>query len=591
MMGNGQSLSVRFAVLSLLGFAIAVVLMAMIFERHNADLLVALGTSSPAAQQFVARMEATRSEVAVMVGLPLLAIFALLFAFVRRADRLIAARNDQQVEAIAAKLQQLLEIEQRLSQELDLDRLVPLAMTETTRYMGADRSSLFLFDWKSMELSAKFAEGISQATINIPLRMGIVGTAILNRQTYNISNAYEHPYFNPELDQVLNFRTESILVAPVLDDTGRALGGIQLLNRDTGRFSADDQARAEAAAAGLAARMADLDATAARALTEELHRHIGCDRVTVFRLDASGGRLVSVYAEGVDHERIELGMNLGIAGLVAVTGQDMIVNDAQRDPRIDRQFDATTGYVTLDMMCLPVRARRGEVIGVVQVINKREGRFAQSDLEVMRSLVAVFAVFIENAMLLEDQDRQFHSLLEVMAASIDAKDRLTAGHSQRVAEIAGRIARELGFSERELDVLKVAALLHDYGKIGVDDAVLKKEGRLTAEEYEHIQHHAEMTYSILDKIFFARKYRAVPLIAGSHHEYLDGSGYPQKLTAKQIPFMSKVLTVADVFEALTADRHYRKGMTTETALAILNEGADKRFDRNVIAALERALQA
>ena len=131
--------------------------------------------------------------------------------------------------------------------------------------------------------------------------------------------------------------------------------------------------------------------------------------------------------------------------------------------------------------------------------------------------------------------------------------------------------------------------MHDYGKLGVDDAVLKKEGKLTADEYDHIKHHATMTHGILEKIFFARKYRAVPLIAASHHEYLDGSGYPQGLTEKQIPFMSKILTVADVFEALTADRHYRKGMSATEAMAILDEGIGKRFDPHVVAALKRTM--
>lgn len=576
----------------------------------------------------VSQMEATRSAVVLMVGPPLLVVFLVIFAFVRRADRLIAAQQDElrstnhmletkitertdellqsnrrlsenvaslqlaetQVRLIEDRLRKLLEIEQRLSSEPDLDKLVSMAMTETTSYIEADRSTLFLFDWKNMELSAHFAEGLTKGSINIPLRMGIVGTSILNRKTYNVSNAYEHPYFNPTLDQVLNFRTESILVAPIVSAEGRPLGGLQLLNHANGRFTPADQQTTEEAAQGLASSIDCADEALARTVAARLHLAIPCDRVTVFRLDPTQGDLVSLYAEGIDNSNISLGMRLGIAGLVAVTGQEIVIDDAQTDPRFDRRFDDATGYVTTSMMCLPIRSRKGDALGVVQVINKQGGRFDLADLDVLRSLVGVISVFIENAMLLEDQDRQFHSTLNVMAASIDAKDALTAGHSHRVADIARLIAREMGFNDSELDVLHVAALLHDYGKIGVSDAVLKKEGKLSEAEYAHIKLHALMTHSILDKIFFARKYRAVPLIAGSHHECLDGSGYPQGLTAKQIPFMSKVLTVADVFEALTADRHYRKGMTAEAALGIINDGAGTRFDPNVIAALERIAQ-
>jgi HD-GYP domain-containing protein (c-di-GMP phosphodiesterase class II) len=148
------------------------------------------------------------------------------------------------------------------------------------------------------------------------------------------------------------------------------------------------------------------------------------------------------------------------------------------------------------------------------------------------------------------------------------------------------IARQLGFSGRELDVVEVAAILHDYGKIGVDDHVLKKPGKLSPEEYAHIQQHARLTHDILGRIHFARKYRNVPLIASSHHEYLDGSGYPRGLFAREIPFMSKILTVADVFEALTADRHYRKGMAPADAFRILDADVGRKFDAHVVAALK-----
>lgn len=499
--------------------------------------------------------------------------------------------NDSELEQLKQNSQRfarLLEIQRRLSSERDLETLVPVVMVETTRYMNADRSSLFLFDWKTMELSAKFAEGVDENSIRIPLKMGIMGCAILNRRTYNVSNAYEHPYFNPAVDQVHSFRTESILALPILDSEGRPLGGIQFLNKSNGRFLDADEALAEAARASLREGIVALSSRRAIEVVDELHQKIKCDRITIFRLNASDGRLSSVFAEGVDDREISLGMNLGIAGLVAVTGEEAVVNDVQGDPRFSKSFDEATGYTTRNMICLPIMNKTDEVLGVVQVINKLDGVFGAGDIELLRSLVAVISVSIENAMMFQDQDRQFHSLLEVMAASIDAKDPLTAGHSHRVAHYALMIGIELGFAERDLEVLKVAALLHDYGKIGIDDCVLKKEGKLTALEYAHIQKHAHLTHSILDKIFFSRKYRSVPLVAGSHHEYLDGSGYPQGLHAKEIPFMAKILTVADVYEALTADRHYRKGMSTEQALGILREGVGKRFDENVFAALEQA---
>src|SRR3989338_8243800 len=132
-------------------------------------------------------------------------------------------------------------------------------------------------------------------------------------------------------------------------------------------------------------------------------------------------------------------------------------------------------------------------------------------------------------MLFADQERQFHSMLDVLAASIDAKDGLTAGNSTNVSVIALAIGSELGFSSEELDLLRVAAVLHDYGKIGISDNVLKKEGRLDEEEFDHMKSHASLSEDILTRIHFTRKYRNVPMIAASHHECLDGSGYPRGL--------------------------------------------------------------
>ncbi|MRR51832.1 MAG: HD domain-containing protein [Rhodocyclaceae bacterium] len=226
------------------------------------------------------------------------------------------------------------------------------------------------------------------------------------------------------------------------------------------------------------------------------------------------------------------------------------------------------------------------MIGVVQAINKCGGDFSTEDVETLQSIAAIVGIAIENAQLLEDHDRQFHSVLEALAASIDAKDTLTSGHSQKVADIACAIGALLSYTDSELDVLRVAAILHDYGKIGIDDRVLKKPGKLDNDEFSHMQQHASLTYDILARIHFARKYTNVPMIASSHHENLDGSGYPRGLDSKEIPFMAKILSVADVFEALTADRHYRQGMSVTDALGIIESEVGKKFDPNVVGALK-----
>jgi HD-GYP domain-containing protein (c-di-GMP phosphodiesterase class II) len=490
------------------------------------------------------------------------------------------------------RFRRCLEIQRRVCSEHKLGRLAELVMSEVTVLLGADRSTLFLFDRDTMELRANFAEGIEGRALVVPLRMGIVGTSILRREIANVSNAYASPYFNPEVDSILGYHTESLLVAPLLGTDGRILGGLELLNKTSGHFSAEDEALTAQTAARLARWVENGDAYPAGVEAEiiALRNTVGCDRGTVFALEEGSGRLVAIHADGGDGRSISLNMKLGIAGLTAVSGRSICICEAWEDPRFDRSVDQRTGYRTRSMLCVPLKNAAGESVGVVQAINKNAGLFTEDDLAILEAVAGIVAIAVENALLFADQERQFHSLLDALAASIDAKDKMIAGHSTTVALHAVAIGGELGFNGEELDLLRVAAILHDYGKIGVSDSVLNKEGSLDAEELSHMQSHASLTEDILTRIHFTRQYRHVPLIAASHHERLDGSGYPRGLVGREIPFMAKILAVSDVFEALTADRRYRKKMSIEEALAILDAGVGSSFDGHVVDALKRHLE-
>jgi hypothetical protein len=172
----------------------------------------------------------------------------------------------------------------------------------------------------------------------------------------------------------------------------------------------------------------------------------------------------------------------------------------------------------------------------------------------------------------------------VLAASIDARDNLTAGHSDKVTEYALGICEELGLSSEYNEMIRVASLLHDYGKIGVPDSILKKPGRLTSEEHDIVKTHSAKTKEILEQINFEGIYQQVPEIAGSHHEKVDGTGYPNGLKGKDIPFGAKIIAVADFFEAITAKRHYREPMPLDVALQLLQDGIGKHFEKKIVAA-------
>ena len=487
------------------------------------------------------------------------------------------------------KLKRFIEIGKCIWIERNVEQLLPLIMTKISKSLDADRSTLFLVDWERMELWTKFSENLEVDGINIKLKMGLVGLSVLTRKLINVANANEDPRFNLEIDGITGFRTESLLSAPFFNKQGEVMGGVELLDKKTGVFTKEDEQKALKTTSMLTKMdfATNLDKDMAKAALYELRQSTGCERYTLFLLDRGKGELFSLVAEGLEAQDIHLSLNLGVAGLVAITGQELNIPDAYADPRFDKSTDERTGYRTRCILCLPIKDQSGGTLGVIEVINKKEGAFTDSDMELLKALSSIVAISIENALLFHEQDNQFRSILEVLAASIDAKDPLTAGHSQKVTKYAVGIARELGFEETEIDVLHIASLLHDYGKLGTDDNILKKPGKLTPEEFKHIKQHVVNTRKILNKMYLMRKYHDVPLIASCHHERLDGSGYIDGLKGPEIPFMAKILAVADVFEALTAHRHYREALSAEDAFEILEKDAGTKFDENVIMALKR----
>ena len=500
--------------------------------------------------------------------------------------------NQQTADGQHRQYRQIMEIQRRVGTERDISRLPDIVMREVSELLGTDRSTLFLMDWETMQLRACFAQGVEGNAIVVPLRMGIVGAAIIQRKILNIVNAHQHPYFNSSIDGLTGYKTDSILASPVIGSDDMVLGGVELLNKKSGRFTKGDEKIFTSAAQRLAELIHEgvLDAQRARDEMAALHGQIGFDRSSVFVTDKASGQLVALYSEGFEKQVISLTIKLGIAGLVTMTNQMLLIPDAASDQRFDPSFDKRTGYRTRNILCVPLQGSNGEALGAIQAINKLTDDFGKQDIEMLTSIAGIISIAIENALLLKDSERRFHSVMEVLAATIDARDTMTSGHSIRVAKFATEIGSRMGFTEADLDILRVSAILHDYGKIGVDDCVLKKNGKLDASEFAHMKHHASLTCDILDKIYFSRKYRGVPLIASSHHEYLDGSGYPNGLDGSEIPFMAKILAVADVYEALTADRHYRQGMSSEQALAILEESVrNNKFDAGVLAALRMYL--
>lgn len=446
----------------------------------------------------------------------------------------------------------------------------------------------------------------------------------------------------------------------------------------------------------------DLDSLLELILGEAI-RVINADRCTLWIVDHDRNEMWTKVAHGLQKDaRIRIPVGVGIAGQVAQTGQAINIPDAYADARFNPQVDKDTGYRTRNILAVPMYATTRMVTGVLQALNRKDGEaFSEEDQEILQALGANAAAAIENAILYQEIDGLFEGFVKASVVAIESRDPTTSGHSERVAILTTGIAehvdridhgplRNLHFTRADMQEIRYAALLHDFGKVGVRenvlvkakklypseleiletrfaalvaqrenarlraaveslrqgkpipadlDATLAKEleeikgilefvrkcneptvleqggfeklrdlsnitfeffgehkpvlgareiqslaiprGSLNREERLEIESHVTHTYRFLAQIPWTRKLRRVPEIAYAHHEKLDGGGYPRRLQADQIPVQSRMMTIADIYDALTAsDRPYKRAVPHEKALSILEHEAKlNRLDR------------
>ena len=238
-------------------------------------------------------------------------------------------------------------------------------------------------------------------------------------------------------------------------------------------------------------------------------------------------------------------------------------------------------------ICCPIICD-DESIGIFAVDNIRSKRLlVHSDVSLLMGISHFIGIFIRHTEHLEARQNQLKSILKVLVSSIDARDPVTKGHSEWVAEYSVGICDQMGLNKDYREMIRIAALLHDYGKIGIPDSMLKKADKLTEYEYEYVKLHVDKTKEILSEINFEGHLREVPEIAGAHHEKIDGSGYPMGLKGEEIPFGARIIAVADFYEALTANRYYSEPMPPAKALDMLMEKSGTFFDRQVVDAFIR----
>ena len=245
---------------------------------------------------------------------------------------------------------------------------------------------------------------------------------------------------------------------------------------------------------------------------------------------------------------------------------------------------------------------RGEVTGLVLLGGKASGEdFSTEDFETIRAMVRHIGVGIhthrlleqvaqraqENRRLYEEMRAIYRDTIRAFAAAIDIKDKYTQGHSERVGRYSEIIAREMGWSEEEVEGIQIAGYLHDVGKLIVDRNIINAPYNIDAKLSNELNRHPMAGYEILAPI--KHPYADIPLMAKYHHERIDGRGYPDGLTDEQIPLGAKIVALADSFDAMTTDRPYRRRRSFEDVVRDLRESSGKQFDGKVVAAFARAM--
>lgn len=294
--------------------------------------------------------------------------------------------------------------------------------------------------------------------------------------------------------------------------------------------------------------------------------------VILLKAEQSGDLVVEYQLAKSNDTEVEISSSIVTRALD--NGEAVITYNAAQDQR----FEAGASIIAQNIssaMCAPLR-HHDETLGVVYVDTRGTANaFTQSDLELLVAVSGPAAIAIRNAQYVQKIQKAYQDTLVALANAVELRDHYTVGHTWRVTNFAIEMAKELGWSKEKLEEVEMGGVLHDVGKISIDDAILRKPSGLTDDEYEIMKIHPERGARLMQDIE-----ALVPLIPYClyHHERYDGKGYPFGLAGEEIPIEGRLLAVADMFDAMTSSRPYRKGLDPEYAIGEIEKGKGTQLD-------------
>jgi putative nucleotidyltransferase with HDIG domain len=333
-----------------------------------------------------------------------------------------------------------------------------------------------------------------------------------------------------------------------------------------------------------------------RLVTEYAARLVGADHSSLSLVDPSTNEIIfHVAYHQPETERMPspAGIKPGQANFNR--SKPLNASNSTRQPNLADLVQGEFSYYNRSAISVPLKSEmlakthaedRKHVLGGLMVLNQSHAAFQEEDAQLIQILANQASTFLQVSEIFESTEELFLGAIKSLTEAIDAKDPYTQGHSQRVSDYSVQIARELGLDEMSVNDICIGSLLHDIGKIGMPDSVLLKNSKLTKEEYDLIKQHPRTGANIISQVKLLSSVQPAIL---EHHERLDGSGYPAKLTNSQISIMGKIVAVADVFDAMTSNRPYRKALSHAEVLSYLHESSGKLFDPTCVMALDTVI--
>jgi response regulator RpfG family c-di-GMP phosphodiesterase len=327
---------------------------------------------------------------------------------------------------------------------------------------------------------------------------------------------------------------------------------------------------------------------------------VNAKRGSLMLMSPDGRALEVATSIGVpeDAAKTIVEVGTGISGLVAQNAQPMLIENIKESPEIqDRIRKLQNGsFISIPIerktaVDSPIHgsSNNNRVLAVLNVTDKADGHFTEGDLKLLSIVANHAAAAIENVRLIRHIEHAHISTLESMALLLEAKDAYTHGHSQRVRDYCILVAARMGMSTQDIETLNLGAMLHDIGKIGVKDAVLNKTERLTDDEWMMIRQHPVIGFDVLEQVPILTKDHLA--LVRSHHERLDGTGYPDALSGDDLSQLVRIIAVADSFDAMSSSRAYRAALSQDKVISELKRCSGAQLDQKVVDLFVQLIQS